>query len=159
MTDFAALSLRDRAEIADLVQRYAWAVDSRDFDGVARLFTPEAVLVAPAPPQELGPARELLGPQAIRAELAQLTAFDTTVHGLHGHLVSPGERPDQARGQVRCEAHHLSTHEGTVRDLVWLLRYADTYARSNGAWLFARREITVDVIDLRTVKRVKSRNG
>lgn len=154
-----ALTLQDRLDLQDLVQRYAHRVDGREFAGVAELFTPAAVLVAPDPPDRLGPTRELHGPAAIAAELSQLTGFETTSHALLGHVLEPGEDPDTARGHVRCEAHHVSTHprDGSVRDLVWLLRYADTYRRTDAGWRFARREITVDVVDLRTVKRVNPR--
>ena len=150
--------LADRAELTDLVQRYAQRVDARAFDGVADLFTADAELLAPEPPDHLGPHRTLQGPEAIGAELAQLVGFETTVHAVQGHVIEVVS-PTHATGQVRCEAHHLSTHprDGSVRDLVWLIRYDDTYRRDARGWRFSRRAITIDAIDLRTVKRVNPR--
>lgn len=153
------LSLHDRWGISDLVQRYAHLVDAREFSGVADLFEADAVLMPPNPPVDLGPSRELHGASAIAEELGQLGNFLMTSHGLLGHLVTPGPTADTAHGDVKCEAHHLSEHpkDGSLRDLVWLLRYRDDYRRTAGVWKFTRREITIDVVDLRTVKRVNPR--
>lgn len=150
--------LTDRAALQDLVQAYAHLVDARAFDQVAALFTQDAELVAPAPPDHLSPHRTLAGRQAIRDELAQLSGFETTVHAVQGHVLT-SVSPTEALGHVRCEAHHVSTRpgEGGVRDLVWLVRYEDTYRRDEQGWRFARRAITIDSIDVRTVKRVNPR--
>jgi 3-phenylpropionate/cinnamic acid dioxygenase small subunit len=37
-------SIADRLEIEDLLSRYAWALDSKDFDGLDDVFTPDARL-------------------------------------------------------------------------------------------------------------------
>lgn len=150
------LTLDDRAALTDLVQRYAHLVDARDFVAVSGLFEPDGVLRAPAPPDHLGPHRTVQGADAIGAELAQLTHFETTVHALTGHLFE-AVQDDEAVGHVRCEAHHVSTHSSGVRDLVWLLRYTDRYRRSEGRWRFAERALHVDVIEVREVKRVAPR--
>src|SRR5690606_32219407 len=49
------LSTGDRVELADLVARYALHVDRRDLAALAGLFTDDAVLVLPDPPERMGP--------------------------------------------------------------------------------------------------------
>lgn len=155
---WAEVALADRVALQDLVQAYAHLVDARAFDRVAALFTEDAELVAPAPPDHLSPHRVVSGPEAIRGELAQLLGFETTVHAVQGQVVTQVSSTE-AVGHVRCEAHHLSTRpdQGGARDLVWLIRYDDTYHRDGKHWRFARRAITIDSIDVRTVKRVNPR--
>ena len=53
-------------------------------------------------------------------------------------------------GRIACVAHHVIAPD---RDLVWHLRYADDYAQVDGSWLLARRELTIDLIETRPLKR------
>ncbi len=150
------LTDHDHRLIAELINRYALHVDAREFDQVTRLFIADGVLKTPAPPKHLGPTRELVGPDAIGEELRQLEHFTMTFHGLAGHLIE-ADGPDQARGRVNCVAHHVVADGREAVDLVWHLRYADRYVRVDDAWAFARREITVELIDSRPAKRVNDR--
>jgi hypothetical protein len=54
-----------------------------------------------------------------------------------------------ASGESYCIAHHLFTEAGERKLMVAWLRYADTFAKVDGAWLFAEREIHVDWIETR----------
>jgi hypothetical protein len=40
--DTALQAMADRLEIEDVLTRYAWAIDSREFDGLDDVFTPDA---------------------------------------------------------------------------------------------------------------------
>ena len=56
---------------------------------------------------------------------------------------------DKATGQAYCLAHHL-TLDGDRRHLmIATRRYADTFAKVEGAWLFAERRLYVDWIEER----------
>lgn len=142
----------DRTDIAALVNAYAYAVDAREAATVSTLFTDDGVLMVPSAPERLTPTRELTGRAEIEAELAQLDAFVVTSHAITGHHLSAYDG-DTARGVTRCEAHHVSRsrRDDSLRDLVWILRYADDYRRTAAGWRFERREITIDVVDRRTI--------
>jgi len=43
---------------------------------------------------------------------------------------------DRATGESYCLAHHLYTEDGERKLMVASLRYLDTFAKSDGAWLF-----------------------
>jgi hypothetical protein len=56
---------------------------------------------------------------------------------------------DRATGEAYCIAHHL-TVEGEKRGLmIAYLRYLDTFAKIDGAWLFAERLLYVDWLEER----------
>src|SRR6267154_754521 len=56
---------------------------------------------------------------------------------------------DRATGEVYCMPHHL-TVDGTKRSLmIAALRYADTYVKQDGVWLYAERRLYVDWIEER----------
>jgi len=55
----------------------------------------------------------------------------------------------QATGEAYTLAHHL-TIDGDKRSLlIAALRYADTFVKSDGAWLFAERRLYVDWLEQR----------
>lgn len=135
-----------RAELSDLVHRYAARVDDRDFAGAAALFTEDGVLVRPEPPDVLAPVAELVGRGAIEQGLRALESVPLTVHAVVGEVY------DGTSGRVVCVAHHLVD---PTTDLVWHLRYRDDYAEVEGAWLIARRALSIDLIETRTVKRAR----
>lgn len=148
----------DRLAIAELVHRYAAAVDDRRFDDAVELFTDSAELVVPDPPRSLDPAIRHLGRQAIRVAVAAVAAVDRTEHAIVGEVYT-ASGPDQARGRVTCVAHHW-THTGQhadeqAGDLVWHLRYDDEYVRTGQQWLFSRRALTINAIETRRVRRLR----
>lgn len=147
------LTDHDRAEIRDLVERYAVLVDARDFTGVSRLFQPNGQLVLPDPPGKLCPIRTVSGREAIERELSRLEAFTVTFHGVCGLSVDSEDNSDLAMGRVNCIAHHIRHTDDGPKDLEWYLRYRDNYQRTDSGWLLARRAITIEIIDSRNVKR------
>jgi hypothetical protein len=56
---------------------------------------------------------------------------------------------DRATGESYCVAHHLFTEEGERKLMVAWLRYADTFVKAGGAWLFAERNLYVDWTETR----------
>jgi hypothetical protein len=133
--------------LSQLVHSYAARIDDRQ--PVVQLFTEDAVLVAPDPPEVLDPVVEHIGRDAIAAATGSLPP---TFHAIVGEVYDvDGTR---ATGRVACVAHHV-VDERT--DLVWHLRYADTYRQVDGSWLFARRELSIDLIETRPLKRARMR--
>ena len=146
--------LRDRPDLADLVQRDAALVDHRDVDGVVALFTTDAVLVSPEPPRSLLPVREGVGETGISEALAALDGLVRTVHEVHGHVLE-SLGPDEATGRTTGAAHHLMETAEGLRDVVWHVVYRDKFQRTESGWRFARREITINALDSRPVARAR----
>jgi ketosteroid isomerase-like protein len=145
------LPLGDRVELLDLVARYALYADRRDFAGIGSLFTDDAVLVLPDPPKDLGPVRTFTGRDDIVGSLSSLNEVPVTSHEIVGQVFEA-----DGTGHIACVAHHLTEREpGKPSDLVWHLRYTDTYRRSDGSpgWRFARRALQIDFIETRPVRR------
>lgn len=123
--------IADRLAISDLVATYAAAVDDRDFDAIMGMFTTDGALARP--PWE---ARGSVDLDAFYRRA--IGRYDWTVHAVHGHAAEiDATDPDRASGFVGCHAEHAL--EGEV--VVAALRYRDQYARVDGRWLFARREV------------------
>ena len=56
---------------------------------------------------------------------------------------------DRATGESYTIAHHLLTVDGTRRLMIAALRYLDQYAKIDGQWYFAARELIVDWTETR----------
>lgn len=137
----------DRAQVTDLVHRYATLVDRRDLDAAADLFTDEATLVLPDPPARLDPVRVHAGRDEIRRALSVLADIPSTRHEVT-HLAFAVVGVGAATGEVTGVAHHFFRRRaGGVVDVVWHLRYADAYLRQDGRWRIARRELTLDRVE------------
>jgi hypothetical protein len=140
------------SELDQLAPAYAAAVDTRDWDGLRSLFVPAAVLVAADPPRSLAPVIEVVGCDAIVAAVQQLTTFARTFHHVTGSIWT-ATGPDDAVGRTTSIAHHVES--GTEpRSWVWHLMYADQAVRTGDGWLFARRELTIAMIEARPIARV-----
>jgi hypothetical protein len=51
---------------------------------------------------------------------------------------------DRATGESYTIAHHIFTEDGVRKIMIASLRYYDTYAKVEGAWHFAERELILD---------------
>lgn len=151
------LSPADRLAIADLVHRYAWAVDERRFDEVAELFTATAELVLPDPPDTLEPTRRHCGQDGVRRAMGALCSVRRTEHAIVGEVYAPGDTADRAVGHVTCIAHHWTVDGERIGDTVWHLRYDDTYLYTAAAgWRIHRRALTINAIEVRPVRRLRA---
>jgi 3-phenylpropionate/cinnamic acid dioxygenase small subunit len=150
------LGATDRLALIDLVHRYAAGVDERQFDSVVELFTETAELILPDPPSALEPVHRHSGHPAIRTAMAALAATIRTEHAIVGEVYDAGSQPDNARGRIACVAHHWRQRGDQLTDLVWHLRYRDEYLRTDAGWRFARRTVTINAIETRPVRRVRS---
>ncbi|WIM90182.1 nuclear transport factor 2 family protein [Candidatus Mycobacterium wuenschmannii] len=148
-------SAGDRAELSDLVHRYAAEVDDRQFDSVADLFTSDAELLLPDPPGSLEPVRRHHGRAAIGEAVAAVAATIRTHHAIVGEVYDADPDSGLARGRVACVAHHWVRHDDQIRDVTWYLRYADSYQRMASGWRIRLRSLTIDAIDSRPVRQVR----
>ncbi|NPC98649.1 nuclear transport factor 2 family protein [Nocardioides sp. zg-DK7169] len=141
-----------RPALSDLVHRYAALGDLRRPGQLAALFAADGQLVVPTPPDRLDPHRVLAGPRQIGEHLAVLEELTLTVHQIVGEVYdvpASAEPASTAAGRVACVANHLSGE----RNVVWHLHYDDRYVREGERWLFARRELHIDFIETRQVRR------
>lgn len=145
--------LLDRLALRDLVEGYAFCVDSDDPGSAARLFAPDGELrIFHAGQAE--PVRERIGREAIATAMAGLSRYDRTMHVVANHAVEIDG--DTATGHTYCLAHHVRDVEwsdGTTApsDYVMHIRYLDRYERLDEGWRIAQRHLQVESIEDRPV--------
>ena len=147
------LTVSDRLELADLVHRYAAAVDDRRFDEVPELFTDTAELILPDPPRNLNPVLVKHGPDGIREAMAALDTVTRTQHEIVGEVY--GADRGQATGRITCVAHHWTQTADDSTDLVWHLRYDDEYLPDSSGWRINRRALTLNAIETRPIRKLR----
>lgn len=122
--------LEDRAELTDLAVRYFLATDDDDYDTLESLFVPDASFIAGG--FSGGESRE-----AIIVFLRDARAnMGVTVHTPHYSLLT-FSGPDNASGVVGAHLEIAAANQS----LFGAVRYYDQYRRTDGEWLFARREL------------------
>jgi hypothetical protein len=140
----------DRLAIRELVEAYAYCADRRDAAGQMALFTPDTYFVVHMDAKNPAPSQELHSREALAPVFDNLNQYHATMHFV-GQSTITSLTTDKATGQAYCLAHHL-TLDGDRRHLmIATLRYADTFAKVDGAWLFAERRLYVDWIEERTL--------
>lgn len=149
------LSVSDRLALSGLVQRYAGCVDARRFAELTELFTADAELVLPDPPRRLEPCVRHRGHAGIGEAMSALAAVARTHHGIHGEIYTTAD-DGQATGEITGVAHHWVDDDGRLTDHVWYLRYRDTYRRDQHGWRIASRALTIDAIESRPARQVRT---
>jgi hypothetical protein len=124
--------LIDKDEIIDLVHRYSYCVDHRDYDQVVQLFTEDCVV-------DYGPG---LAPIRSRAGLRQMfghpdAGFAATSHHNANVLVTFDDR-DHASVRTSVYAWHQRADGTTPR--LWGY-YHDLVVRLPGGWHIAQRQL------------------
>jgi hypothetical protein len=119
--------LESLAEIRQLPQRYALAVDSRDINALVGLFVPEVRV-----------GRDQYGRAALKEWFIEsLSRMRATVHFVGNHLID-FDSPELAHGVVYCRDELERPERGEWE--VGMLQYQDTYVRIAGEWYFERRK-------------------
>jgi hypothetical protein len=146
------LDPRDRIALADLVARYALYADHVKYTSLVGLFTEDATLILPDPPEQLEPVQSCTGREEITKALRSLERFPRTSHEIVGQVFDPGRKNATATGSIACVAHHLNEDEaGKPTDFAWHVRYSDAYRREGGFWRIERRTVQIDFIEKRPV--------
>lgn len=129
MSDMAQRLARVEAQLAiqQLPARYAVAVDARDLDALAALFTPDVDC------GRWGIGREAL--KRYYASAKVLAGFYRSVHLVGGHCVDLTDA-EHATGSVYCRAGH----EDKGHWIEMAICYFDRYVCVDGTWCFERRE-------------------
>src|ERR1700686_5507291 len=126
----------DRLAIRELVEAYAHCADRRDAKGQIALFTADTHFVVYMNAKDAKPSQELHSREALAPVFADLNKYQATMHfvGQSTILTLTGNR---ATGEAYTLAHHLTIDGGKRRLMVASLRYLDTFAKADCAWLFA----------------------
>lgn len=126
--------LEDREAIRRLVSSYALAMDDKDLDLVAHIFSRHAVLTYKAGTPRFEGRDAIVGFYGDR-----LPPTGPSFHVMHDQFVDwdPADE-DRATGLVFC---HAETFAGG-RQFVSAIRYEDIYLREEGAWKIGQRVLT-----------------
>jgi hypothetical protein len=140
----------DRLAIAELVHAYAYCADRRDAEGQMSLFTEDTRFVVYMDAKNPTPSQELRSRAALAPVFADLNKYDATMHFV-GQSTIFTLSESRATGGTYCLAHHLTIAGDQRYLMIATLRYRDTFAKIDGAWLFAERLLYVDWIEERAL--------
>src|ERR1700680_4567774 len=140
----------DRLAIRELVEAYAYCADRRDAKGQMSLFTPDTHFVVYMNAKDPKPSQELHSREALAPVFADLNKYAATMHFV-GQSTILTLTADRATGEAYTLAHHLTIDGGKRQLMIAALRYYDTFAKIDGAWLFAERLLYVDWIEERVL--------
>jgi uncharacterized protein (TIGR02246 family) len=140
----------DRLAIRELVEAYAHCADRRDATGQMALFTEDTHFVVYMNAKDPTPSQELRSREALAPVFAALKQYDATTHFV-GQSTILTLSDDRATGEAYCLAHHVTVNGGKRRLMVASLRYADTFVKADGSWLFSERLLYVDWVDERAL--------
>jgi len=140
----------DRLAIRELVEGYAHCADRRDAKGQMALFTEDTHFVVYMNAKDSKPSMDLHARDALAPIFADLNKYDATTHFVGQSTIST-LTGDRATGEAYCLAHHITLDGGKRRIMIASLRYYDTFLKTDGAWLFAERQLYVDWVDERVL--------
>ena len=146
-TEITATEQADRLAIRELVDAYAHCADRRDAEGQKSLFTEDTHFVVYMDGQGSGATQVLDGRDALTPVFDDLNRYQATMH-FNGQSTVALEG-NRASGESYCIAHHLFTADGERKLMLAWLRYGDTFAKVDGDWLFAERNLYVDWTETR----------
>jgi hypothetical protein len=137
----------DRLAIRELIEDDARCADRRDAKGQMALFTPDIHFVVYMNAKDPTPSQELRSRDELAPVFADLNRYAATMHLLGQTTILTLTR-DRATAETYCMPHHYIG--GKARSLmIAALRYADSFAKTDGAWLFAERKLYVDWLEQR----------
>src|SRR5690242_2335663 len=149
-TTISPAEAADRLAIRELVETYAHCADRRDAKGQMALFTTDTHFVVYMNAKESKPSQELHSREALAPVFADLNRYDATTHFVGQSTIFTLDG-DRATGEAYCLAHHIMVDSGKRRLMIASLRYLDTFAKIDGAWLFAERLLYVDWLEERAL--------
>jgi uncharacterized protein (TIGR02246 family) len=132
-------AIADETALAQLAYRYAKAVDRRDADALASIFTEDGIIARPGSVWQ--------GHEKLRGIVARLnTLYGSTFHTVRNQTtIIDG---DDAQGETYSVAMHiLNSTDGRRTRMDMGIRYQDRFVRRDGVWLFAKRELIVDWVE------------
>jgi hypothetical protein len=114
------------------------------------LFTSDAHFAVYMNAKDPKPSQDLHSREALAPVFADLNRYDATTHFV-GQSTIYALTGDRGTGEVYCLAHHVTVDGGKRRLMIASLRYLDTFAKIDGAWLFTERLLYVDWLEERAL--------
>jgi len=132
----APLTADDKIEIAELAARYNHAVDHRDAEAWADLFTPDGRV-------EVNGGLLAESQEGLRAYVENARKLPAKRrHWINNVVIDPGPAPDTARLRLYVTCYDMT--DGKVTAPYMLGEYDDEVVRHEGRWKFrVRRQTTV----------------
>jgi ketosteroid isomerase-like protein len=137
----------DRLAIRELVEDYARCADQRDAKGQMALFIPDAYFVVYMNARDPTPSREIHSREELVEVFADLKMYTATMHFL-GQTTILTLANERGTAETYCMPHHYIAGKNQSL-MIAALRYADTFVKMDGAWLFAERRLYVDWLEQR----------
>jgi hypothetical protein len=141
-TELSPAEEADRLAIRELFDAYAHCADTRDAEGQRALFTPDTRFAVYLSGEGTEPSYVIEGREGLTPVFDDLNQYEVTTH-FNGQSTVALDG-DRATGLSYTLAHHLFTAEGERMIMIASLRYRDTFAKIDGAWLFAERNLLLD---------------
>jgi hypothetical protein len=141
-TEISPAGAADRLAIRDLFDAYAHCADRRDAEGQKALFTEDTRFAVYLDGEGSEASYVLTGREALTPVFADLNRYDATTH-FNGQCTIELDG-DRASGESYTIAHHLFTKDGVRQIMIASLRYLDTFAKFDGRWYFAQRNLILD---------------
>jgi SnoaL-like domain len=145
----SAAEAADRLALRELFDAYARCADRRDAAGQKALFTDDSVFAVYMDGDGSEPTYVLNGREALTPVFEDLNRYETTTH-FNGQSTVTLDG-DSATGESYTIAHHVYTEDGNRTIMIASLRYLDTFAKIDGRWYFAERNLLLDWSETRTV--------
>jgi hypothetical protein len=137
--------------LRDLFDAYAHCADRRDAEGQKALFTDDTRFAVYIDGEGSEPTYVLQGREALAPVFDDLSRYEVTTH-FNGQSTVTIDG-DRATGESYT-AHHVYSEDGTRKIMIASLRYLDTFAKLDGRWLFAERDLILDWSETRSMAEV-----
>lgn len=130
-----ALSLEDERSLVDATIRYCWAIDGRDFDALADVFTDDAVV-------QYGFVDPIQGLAEIQAYVAKiLTPLDASQHLVTNH--QSGRDADGVHSRCYFQAQHVRKGSDGGANYIVAGIYRDRWSETPAGWRIRERVLEV----------------
>ena len=146
---FVPQETADRLAIRGLFDAYAHCADSRDAEGQKALFTADTRFAVYMDGDGSEPTYVLEGREALTPVFADLNRYEVTTH-FNGQSTVALDG-DRATGESYTIAHHVFTEDGVRKIMIASLRYLDVFAKVDGRWCFAERDLILDWSETRVL--------
>ena len=141
-TELTPAEAADRLALRELFDAYAHCADRRNAEGQKALFTDDTRFAVYMDGQGTDPTYVLEGREALAPAFDDLKRYEATTHFNGQSTVTiDGNR---ATGESYTIAHHIYNEDGTRKIMIASLRYLDTFAKLDGRWFFAERDLILD---------------
>ena len=141
-TELTPSEAADRLAIRELFDAYAHCAIGATRRVRKALFTVDTRFAVYMDGEGSEPTYVLEGREALTPVFADLNRYEATTH-FNGQSTITLDG-DRATGESYTIAHHLFTENGERKIMIASLRYLDTFAKIDGRWFFAERNLLLD---------------